>query len=156
MVGFQPHPLPAAVLTLLISVMFSKIVGNQWLSRSVSKQVDRFYLRAHISIQKFNYSLDFAMKCCFGTVNPSSKNLQGPFKGPSNCGLCRRVILVRRCFSTAEVDNKPTYCGLYRYVGMRVIFNSGYTVVFFPFFSKQTAWLGHLMTRASQGHTGDQ
>ena len=42
--------------------------------------------------------------------------LQQPLKGPSNCGLCRQVVLVRRCFSTTEVDNEAVHRGSHRQV----------------------------------------
>ena len=35
-----------------------------------------------------------------------------PLKGPSDCGLCRQVVLVRRCIRIIKVAYGPAYSGL--------------------------------------------
>ena len=70
------------------------------------------YIRTHIVRNNYVHIIIICMHV--HTVKPAYNNHS--CKGPYNCGLCRQVVLVRRCFSRTGVDNEPAYCGLYRQV----------------------------------------
>jgi hypothetical protein len=61
--------------------------------------------------------------------------LQQPFKGPRDGGLCRQVVLIKRCFTITNVGTEPANSGHCRQVVFKTGFPTYRRITFEPLYN---------------------